>query len=126
MGSIVLGLPWGAVGVATSYALTRVLLTDPLLFWFVGRTGPVRTSDFYRTIAPFTFASVVALAASIAVRSLITIHNPVLGLITLFITTGAVTLLCLGSLPAGRLALLDIKTTIALMVKQRQEVVLVP
>ena len=29
MGSILVGLPWGAVGVATSYAFTRVLLTDP-------------------------------------------------------------------------------------------------
>jgi O-antigen/teichoic acid export membrane protein len=125
MGSILLGLPWGAVGVATSYALTRVVLTDPLLFWFVGRTGPVRTRDFYRTIAPFTFASVVALAGSVAFRSLITIHNPIVGLITLFITTGAITLLCLGALPAGRLALADIKKTIALMLKQRQEAVLV-
>ena len=125
MGSILLGLPWGAVGVATSYALTRVVLTDPLLFWFVGRTGPVRTRDFYRTIAPFTFASLVALAVSVGLRSLITIHNPILGLITLFITTGAITLLCLGALPAGRLALADIKKTIALMLKQRREAVLV-
>ena len=125
MGSILLGLPWGAVGVATSYALTRVVVTDPLLFWFVGRTGPVRTRDFYRTIAPFTFASVVALAGCVAFRSLITIHNPIVGLIILFITTGAITLLCLGALPAGRLALADIKKTIALMLKQRQEAVLV-
>lgn len=125
MGSIVLGLPWGAVGVATSYALTRVLLTDPLLFWFVGRTGPVRTKDFYRTIAPFTLASLAALAVSSAVRFFANFHNPILGLITLFIITGVVTLLCLGALPAGRLALADIKKTVALMLKQRQEAVLV-
>jgi PST family polysaccharide transporter len=124
MGSILLGLHWGAVGVATSYALTRVLLTDPLLFWFVGRSGPVRTMDFYRTIAPFTLASVVALAAAVAVRSAVSIHNPVVGLIALFVTTGVTTLLCLGALPAGRLALADIKTTIGLMLKQRQEAVL--
>jgi PST family polysaccharide transporter len=124
--SILAGLPWGAVGVAASYSVTRVLLTDPLLFWFVGRTGPVRTKDFYRTIAPFTFASVVALGVSIAVRSFAGIHNPIVGLIALFITTGLVTLLALGALPAGRLALLDIKKTIALILKRRQEVVLVP
>lgn len=125
MGSILLGLPWGAVGVATSYALTRVLLTDPLLFWFVGRTGPVRTKDFYRTIAPFTFASATALAASYAVRIFVQLDNPVVGLITLFITTAAVTLLCLAALPAGRLALVDIKATIALMLKPKAEPVLV-
>jgi PST family polysaccharide transporter len=124
IGSILLGLPWGALGVATSYAATRVLLTDPLLFWFVGRRGPVRTRDFYRTIAPFTFASLAALGVSTACRYFSGIHNPVLGLIALFITTGVVTLLCLGALPAGRSALSDIKKTIALMLKQR-EVVLV-
>jgi hypothetical protein len=86
----------------------------------------VRTKDFYRTIAPFTFASVVALGVSIAVRSFAGIHNPIVGLIALFITTGLVTLLALGALPAGRLALLDIKKTIALILKRRQEVVLVP
>lgn len=123
--SILLGLPWGAVGVAASYSFTRVLLTDPLLFWFVGRTGPVRTKDFYRTIAPFTFASVMALAGSVAIRNLADIHNPILGLITLFITTGAISLLCLGALPAGRLALSDIKKTIVLMLRQRREPVLV-
>lgn len=122
--SILLGLPWGAVGVAASYSFTRILLTDPLLFWFVGRTGPVRTKDFYRTIAPFTFASLVALAVATAVRSFAGIHNPILGLIGLFVITGAVTLLCLGALPAGRLALSDIRKTIVLMLKQRQEAVL--
>jgi O-antigen/teichoic acid export membrane protein len=126
VGSIVLGLPWGAVGVATSYALTRVFLTDPLLFWFVGRKGPVRTRDVYRTIAPFTLASLAALGVGASFRSLTEIHNPILGLITLFIITGAVTLLCLSALPAGRLALADIKKTLELMLKQRQEAVLLP
>jgi PST family polysaccharide transporter len=126
VGSIILGLPWGAVGVAASYSLTRVLLTDPLLFWFVGRSGPVRTKDFYYTIAPFTFASVLALSIALAVRSLAAIHNPIVGLIALFVTTAVVTLLCLVALPAGRLALLDIKQTIVVMLRQRQQAVFVP
>lgn len=125
MASILVGLPWGAVGVATSYAFTRVLLTDPLLFWFVGRSGPVRTRDFYRTIAPFTLASLAALAVASAFRSFAGIENPILGLITLFTVTAVVTLLCLGVLPTGRLALTDVKKTIVMMLKQRQEAVLV-
>jgi PST family polysaccharide transporter len=116
--SICLGLPWGAIGVATSYALTRVLLTDPLLFWFVGRKGPVRTIDFYRTIAPFTLASLVALGGAVVFRNFTEIHNPVLGLITLFLLTGGVTLLSLTALPAGRVAIADVRNTIALMFKQ--------
>jgi PST family polysaccharide transporter len=124
MGSIMLGLPWGAVGVATSYALTRVLLSDPLLFWFVGRKGPVRTRDFYHIIAPFTFAALAALGICTAVRTQFEIHNPVVGLIVLFIVTGAVTLACLSVLPSGRLALSDVRKTLALMTKPRSEVVL--
>jgi PST family polysaccharide transporter len=119
VGSICLGLPWGAIGVATSYALTRVLLTDPLLFWFVGRKGPVRTMDFYRTIAPFTLASLVALGSAVVFRNFTEINNPVVGLITLFLITGGVTLLLLTALPAGRLALTDARDTVALMFKQQ-------
>jgi O-antigen/teichoic acid export membrane protein len=125
VGSIVLGLPWGAVGVAAAYAITRVVISDPLLFWFVGRKGPVRTRDFYVTIAPFTLASLAALAACAGVRNFVSFQNPILGLITLFITTGTVALVCLGALPAGRLALADIKRTAGLLLKQRQEALLV-
>ena len=50
--SIVAGLPWGATGVAASYAVADLCIATPLLFWYVGRRGPVRTIDFYRTIAP--------------------------------------------------------------------------
>jgi O-antigen/teichoic acid export membrane protein len=125
MASIVLGLHWGAMGVATSYALTRVILSDPLLFWFVGRKGPVRTRDFYHTIAPFTFASLAALGVCIVVRTQVEIHNPIVGLITLFMITGMVTLGFLAALPSGRLALADIRKTRDLIMKPRQEVVLV-
>ncbi len=116
--SIFLGLPWGAIGVASSYALTRVLLTDPLLFWFVGRKGPVRTIDLYRTIAPFTLASWLALGVALVFRNFAEIDNPVLGLITLFLMTGGVTLLSLTALPAGRRALTDVRNTIKLMFRQ--------
>src|SRR5436853_6020438 len=49
--SIIAGLRWGSTGVAAAYATTDLCLTTPLLFWYVGRRGPVRTADFYRTIA---------------------------------------------------------------------------
>src|SRR5262249_35849137 len=44
IGSIILGLPWGALGVAISYSSLNILLREPLLFWFIGRSGPVRTA----------------------------------------------------------------------------------
>src|SRR6185436_4149293 len=77
--SIVAGLPWGVVGVAASWSLGRVLLANPLLFWFVGRKGPVRTSDFYRLLAPFTGASLVSLIACYSFRRFVFIGTPVAG-----------------------------------------------
>jgi O-antigen/teichoic acid export membrane protein len=61
--SIVGGLPWGAVGVAASYSVVFVCVVMPLLLWFVGRDGPVRTVDFYRTIAPSLCAALSVLGA---------------------------------------------------------------
>jgi O-antigen/teichoic acid export membrane protein len=115
MGSIVVGLPWGAVGVAASYAITRVLIVDPLLYWFVGRQGPVRTKDFYLTIAPFVLASVCALLASLAFRNWVGVNN---GLLTVFlccVITIGTTFVTLAIIPAGRRALVDVKKSIRLL-----------
>ena len=60
--SIVVGLPWGATGVAASYSLTRIFVTHPLMYWFVGRSGPVRTKDFYKLLAPFVLSSTVGIS----------------------------------------------------------------
>ena len=38
-------LKWGPLGVAISYTIGRLCLIDHLLYWFAGRTGPVRTVD---------------------------------------------------------------------------------
>lgn len=58
--SIAAGVHWGAEGVAKSYGLTSALITTPLNLWLVGRRGPVRTADFYRTCMPFALAAIAA------------------------------------------------------------------
>lgn len=58
--AFVAGLPWGAYGVAVAYGLTDVLVRLPVLWWYVGRTGPVRTHDLYRLAAPFAAAGAAA------------------------------------------------------------------
>jgi PST family polysaccharide transporter len=113
--AIVAGLPWGAVGVAASYACARVFLADPLLYWFVGRSGPVRMSDFYRAIAPVTCASLCALLATLAFRHWNTLNSPLLGLLVAAFITGATTLAVLFIIPAGRAALRDVKTSLFLL-----------
>jgi len=121
--SIVAGLPWGATGVAASYAIADLCIATPLLFWYVGRRGPVRTVDFYRTIAPVSAASVCSLATLFLCRPWL---NGVTGLVPrLSIALGitvAVSLLVLSALPAGRLAMRSLKETLLLLLKRNRSV----
>src|SRR5215207_2097159 len=121
--SIVAGLPWGVVGVAASFSLGRILVANPLLYWFVGRSGPVRMGDFYRLLAPFTGASICSLLACVAFRRFVVITNPVVG----FVACGIIMAICmpvfLALMPAGRKALADIKHSMLLLLPHKPKVV---
>ena len=118
MTSIVVGLPWGAVGVAASYAFTRVCIVDPLLYWFVGRKGPVRTMDFYKTMAPFVVSSLCALLAVLAFRRWRSVNSGSWTISICFVITAITTILTLAIIPAGRRALRDVKNSALLLVRK--------
>jgi O-antigen/teichoic acid export membrane protein len=104
--SILGGLPWGVVGVAASYSLVDLCVSTPILFWRVGRSGPIRTSDFYRTIAPPVCASLCALVTLYLARpGLELFQHLFIRLAFSFGITAGVTVLVLGMIPAGRKAL---------------------
>jgi O-antigen/teichoic acid export membrane protein len=113
--AILCGLPWGPTGVAASYSLTRLLLIIPLLFWFVGRTGPVRTGDFYQHIAPFMLAAVTSLGACLAFRWLFRVETPLFNIVCSAAITAGTTLSVLWLIPTGRSALLDVKYSLQLL-----------
>lgn len=121
--SIVAGVPWGVVGVAASFSLGRILVAIPLLFWFVGRSGPVRMGDFYRLLAPFTGASVCALLACITFRRFVPIENLIVGFIACGMIVAISTPVFLALMPAGRKALADIKNSMLLLLPHKPKVV---
>ena len=121
--SIVAGLPWGVVGVAASFSLGRVLLANPLLYWFVGRSGPVRMADFYKLLAPFTGASVCSLLACLVFRRFVEVTNPLIGFVACGIIVAITTPLFLALMPAGRKALVDIKNSMLLLLPHKPKVV---
>jgi O-antigen/teichoic acid export membrane protein len=113
--SIIAGLPWGAMGVAASYSIVFLLVVTPLLFWFVGRHGPVRTLDFYRTVAPIAVAALCVVAALLILRQWMHVTRPVPGLLISFFVTIIVTLSTLSVSREGRMALKDFKRLFALL-----------
>jgi PST family polysaccharide transporter len=106
--SIVAGLPWGAVGVAASYSITFVVVVLPALLWFVGRTGPVRTRDFYHTMFPYVAATACSLLATFLFRKWVTVTVPLVGVAACLIIVASMTFLVLVVLPDGRNALRDL------------------
>ncbi|HEY3028428.1 MAG TPA: lipopolysaccharide biosynthesis protein [Pyrinomonadaceae bacterium] len=120
--SIIAGLPWGATGVAASYSGTDLFIATPLLLWWVGRRGPVRAADFYRTIAPSACAAFCSLAVLIFCRSWLGLFGHLITRLSIaFLITITVSLLVLAALPAGREAMRGFKEMLWLMVKRNSE-----
>ena len=113
--SFVIGLPWGAVGVAASYSAVSVLVHKPLLFWYVGRTGPVGARDLYRAIAPSLLAALGVLAALFLFRRAVVFEHALAGLAAAAGVGAAVALLIFVALPKGRAALQDVRGLIPLL-----------
>lgn len=71
--AFVAGLPYGAFGVAVLYAVSEYLRT-PLLWWFVGRQGPVRLRDMLRVAGPIMLAAHLALLVCWALQPIMPEH----------------------------------------------------
>lgn len=65
--AFVIGLPYGAFGVAMAYAASEYLRT-PLLWLYVGRRGPVRAADIARAALPFIVGAHLAIGVLWATR----------------------------------------------------------
>jgi PST family polysaccharide transporter len=105
--SFLIGLPWGAFGVALSYALVGLFVRKPLLIWYVTRSGPIRPMDILRVAASPALAAAAAGAALALLRQFGPAWGPAAGLGLSAAATVAVALGTLAALPAGRAALRD-------------------
>ncbi len=112
--SILAGLPWGPVGVAAAYGVVGLVIRMPLLFWFVGRSGPITAKDLYRALAPFACVSCAVLLSLFAFRQWAAGPNPLINLLEGAGITGVVSLIVLATLPSGRIVLQDLKSLPAL------------
>ncbi|MDW6022556.1 lipopolysaccharide biosynthesis protein [Mesorhizobium sp. BAC0120] len=60
--AFVIGLPWGAVGVAAAYAISTYALRIPVLTWLMHRVGPVSAYDFLMAQFLYVFSSLATWA----------------------------------------------------------------
>ena len=120
--SIVAGLPWGAVGVATSYSLAFVLVITPLLFSYVCRRGPVRVTDISRVTAPVAIAALGAFVSMIVFRRWADPVHPLGGVAVCLGLTLVITLMLLAAQPGGRRTLRDFGPSLALLMEHRRTV----
>lgn len=117
--AIIIGLPWKSTGVAAAYSLAGLCLKTPLLYWYVGKRSPVRTSDFYRTMIPSLCAAFCTILTLLAFRQWIEITNLFMGVIIALIITIVTALTVFAILPSGRLALQDWKNMLILILKKK-------
>lgn len=105
--AFVVGLPFGPEGVAAAYALYSIGRM-PFLFWYVGRTGPVPTRDFYRALAPGGLAACAVMLAVAPLRYGLDLPNAPSSLLVAALVGGAAALASLWAFPTGRAELRDI------------------
>jgi O-antigen/teichoic acid export membrane protein len=118
---IIGGLPFGPVGVAASLAVGGLAVRMPLLFWVVGRRGPVSTGDLVRSTLPSAAASGLVIGALAAVGrfGLLGSGAPLRSLALAALIAAAAAFICFVSLPQSRQALVEFAALPRLLVRQR-------
>ena len=104
--AFVAGLPWGAVGVAAAYGLSDLLIRMPVLWFWVGRRGPMRTRDLLALAAPNVVANIAAAGVVLMLPSFLS-WPPLLELMVRGAVCFGTCWLALAMFPSGRAAFQD-------------------
>jgi O-antigen/teichoic acid export membrane protein len=107
--SFLVGLPFGAVGVAAAYAISGLVIRFPLLMWYVGRIGPVSAGDMYRASFKPVLMGLAVLLAVGAFRLAASDLQPLWGLVLGACIALAVAAPMLRFTELGRSALADVR-----------------
>lgn len=109
--AFVIGLPYGAFGVAMAYAVSEYLRT-PLLWLYVGRKGPVRTRDVTRMGLPFLLGAHLALGTILIIKPHLP-QQPIPALILAAMLSYLLVASFAALFPAGRQALNEVRVLLS-------------
>jgi PST family polysaccharide transporter len=101
-----LALPWGAVGVSASGALSYVLITTPLVCRGATCTGPVRGKHLIAALTPLALAALPTFAAMQGLLRIAHLAPPLIIAVALAAAYGTFAA-ALAILPQGRRLLRD-------------------
>lgn len=117
--AFVIGLPYGALGVAVVYAASEYLRT-PFLWLYVGKKGPLRVGDMFRAATPFVLGGHLALAVVWIAKSSLP-HQEVLAIIAAAILAYLVAIVVALLFPSGRETLREGLTLLSTRLTERVE-----
>lgn len=99
--SFIIGIRWGAIGVAIAASLAFVIIQTPMIIWAASRLGPVTTRFVIDAITPIA-VSFMTTAPTLFLYSRVAHANAVAELCGGILLTCAIYLLSLSVLPSGR------------------------
>ena len=81
--SFIVGLPYGATGVAVAYAVSCVAIQLPIMHYFAGRKGPITASNLWLGFVKQVPVFVIVLGATYATLYFVTAaYSPIIQIVT--------------------------------------------
>ncbi len=117
--AFVVGLKWGVVGVAASFAIAELVRT-PAILWYATRVGPVSLRDMGKALAPFLLLTLLAAAAALQWgRTLENADSPVLVVSVAGAAAYGLAFVCLFLTATSRTFLSEIWTAVRAVVQSK-------
>ena len=103
--SFIVGMHWGAVGVAAAYAISGYILRVPVLAVLVGKVGPVTTGDFLSIQSLFVTAALTGWFVYKALPTALIADNDIVAVACAVVTSYATAAIFMLASPQSRRAL---------------------
>lgn len=118
--SFLIGLPWGAFGVAVAFSLIGTFIRFPLLFWFTTRVGPVRMSDIYKAMVVPLLAASGVLGAIYGFRHVVAL-SPLAGVASSAVIALLATAIVFLVTPKGRTGISDLRLIVRQLIGRQAQ-----
>lgn len=106
--AFIVALPFGPEWVAASFVISGIFIRLPLIFWQIGREGPIRTGDQYRLFIPSLWSGTILALAFYGLKLVPEIGGrPIVLLLCAAAITVPTTCLALAVLRSGRALMRD-------------------